>query len=785
MLTDLRYALRALRRSPGFAVVAVATLALGIGANTAVFSVVQAVLLKPLPYRGADRLVVAGTSVPDYRDVAAAVRAFEASSLWASNLWNVTGEGEPEQVLGAVVNESFFPMLGIAPALGSAIGPANARQPVAVLSHGYWQRRFAGAPSVLGRSLRLSGVAHTIVGVMPPAFQLPSGRAFELWTPMDVALARAEAGRSLRVFRHVARLVPGVTLSRAQEEVDAVAARLAREHPDSNTGVRFVFRPLLETMVGDVRPALVAVLATVGLLLLITCANVANLLLARATARARDVAVRAALGAPRWRLVRELLAESFVLSICGGALGLMCAMWLIDALPALLTERLPRASTIRLDGVVLSFVAGVSLLVAFLFGLTPALHATAGPLMSAALREGGRAGESGRARRLRSLLVVVEVAVAVVVLTAAMLVGRSFLKLTAVDPGISTDRLLTFNVQFVALADDAARVEAARAVLERVRALPGVEAAGASSGLPLVTPQRVIRVQAQGTDDADPLNAYFMGTSPGYFRASGGRLVAGREFSDRDRAGGDPVVIINTALARRVFGDSHPIGRRIRFIDPSQSGEWRTIVGVVSGIRYQGLSETPVEAVYTPFAQTPFLWTYMMVRAAGEPQALVRSVRAAVADVNPALVAAGFSTLEDLLSDAVAQPRLNAVLIGSFALLGLALTLTGIYGVVAYTVVLRTREIGVRMALGAARRDVVRLVVGQGLRLTLIGISAGLGAAALATRLLQRLLFEVSPTDPAAFVSVAGVLVLAAIVASGVPARRATRVDPMTALRVE
>jgi putative ABC transport system permease protein len=784
MLNDLRIALRLLRRQPAFALVAIGTLALGIGANTAVFSVMHGVLLKPLPYAAADRLVVGHMSMPDYEDLSAGMRSFEASSLWASNLWNVTGEGDPEQILGAQVSGSFFPMLGVEPLRGSSITPETERQPVVVLSYGYWQRRFGGADNVLGRSLRLSGKSFTIIGVMPPEFRLPTGRPFEIWSPLAVSVGSLPESRTLRIFRHLARLRDGVPLAVAQQEADAIAATLARTYPDTNTGIRFEYTPLRETIVGNVRPVLIGALAAVGLLLLITCANAANLLLARTASRAREMATRSALGATRARILRQLLVETGVIAAIGGGLGLVAALWTIDSLPALLIEHLPRSASARLEPSVLAFTAGVTLVVALLFGSIPAFQASS-ERASATLKQDGRAGQSRGARRLRGGLVIAEVALAAIVLAGATLVGRSLMRLTHVDPGFLPDRLLTFNVQVVSLPDDAARGEAVRVVLERLRALPGVEAAGGATGLPLATPQRAVRIEAQGVTLTEPMHAHFIAASPGYFAALGAPPVAGREFTDDDRQKGAPVVMINTALARTLFGKENAIGRRIRLVDPSQSDEWRTVVGVAGGIRYRDLAEPAVEAIYTPFAQTPFLWSYMMLRTTGEPRALVRSVGAAVDQVRPGLVASGFASMDELLELSSAQARRNFLLIGSLAVLGLALTLSGIYGVVGYSVVQRTREIGVRVALGATRRQVMRLVVGQALALGAIGVAAGLVAAGLLTRLMRDLLFEISPTDPMTFAVVAVLLVLATIAASAIPARRATRIDPMSALRSE
>jgi putative ABC transport system permease protein len=784
MLNDLRIALRLLRRQPAFAAVAIGTLALGIGANTAVFSVMHAMLLKPLPYAAADRLVLSHMSMPDHKDLSAGMRSFDASAVWASNLWNVTGEGEPEQILGAQVSGAFFPMLAVAPLLGVAITPETEREPVVVLSYGYWQRRFGGAAGVLGRPLRLSGKSFTVIGVMPPQFQLPYGRRFEIWSPLAVSIGPAETNRTLRIFRHLARLRADEPLAVAQQEADAIAASLARTYPDTNKGIRFEYRPLREMIVGDIRPVLVGALAAVGLLLLITCANAANLLLARTAGRAREIATRSALGATRARILRQFMIESLVLAALGGTLGLVAAVWTVESLPALLIEHLPGTMSVRLEPSVLAFTAGVTLLVALLFGSAPALQASS-ERAGAALKQDGRAGQSPGARRLRGLLVVAEVALAVIVLAGAALVGRSLMRLTQVDPGFRPDRLLTFNVQVASLPDDAARAEAVRTVLERLRALPGVEAVGGATGLPLATPQRAIRIEAQGVTLDEPLHVHFIAASPGYFSALGAPPLAGREFTDDDRRTGAPVVAINTALARTLFGTENPVGRRIRLVDPARSQDWRTVVGVVGGIHYRDLAEPAVEAIYTPFAQTPFMWSYMMVRATGDPRSLARAIGAAVDQARPGLVASGFETMDELLAHSSSQARRNFLLIGSLAVLGLALTLSGIYGVVGYTVVQRTREIGVRVALGATRRQVMRLVVGQALALGLVGVAAGLVAAALLTRLMRDLLFEISPTDPMTFAGVAVLLVLATIAASAIPARRATRIDPMTALRSE
>jgi putative ABC transport system permease protein len=788
VLDDVRYAIRGLFKSPTFALVALATLGLGIGANTGIFSVVNAVLLRPLPYADADRLVVAGMSLPDFRDVREGVKAFDDISVWASNLYNLEAGDDTEQVTGAVVSERFFPMLGVRPVAGRTAGAGEERQALVVISHRLWTRRFAGDPAAIGQTLRLSGDPHTIVGVMPPEFQLPVSH-FELWVPMDSAMNRAPEqvdNRSLRIFRTIARLREGTTLAAAQAEVDAVSSRLATAYPDSNTGVRFVYQPLQERLVGDVRLALLVLFGVVGFVLLIACANVASLSLARTTARQREMAVRVALGAGRWRLVRQMLTESLVLAAIGGALGLMLAAWMIDSLVPLVADRLPRADSIALDGMVLLFTAAASAVTGVVFGLAPALQASRTNL-NESLKEGGR-GTAGSARgqRLRAGLVVAEIALALMAVIGAGLLLRSFSELTRVDAGFDPERVLTLNVQMIDRDAPARAVTAAR-ILERLATLPGVEAAGGNTGLPPMTAQRGTRFEVEGQPDANPDErfAYFMAASPGYFRALGSRLVGGRAFDERDRSGAQPVVIVSSGLARRVFGDEDPVGRRLKLVNREQSPEWRTIVGVVGNVRYNGLDDGYESAIYTPFSQTPFLWTYLMIRTAGDPALMAASVKAAVREVDPALSPAAVRPMTELVADSVAQPRVNATMVGMFAALALLLAAAGVHGLLSYSVEQRRHEIGVRVALGAKPGDVVRVVLGQTLRLATVGVGLGLLGAFAFGRVMSGLLFEVSATDPATFAAVSALLALVALAASYIPARGAMRVDPMAALRAE
>jgi putative ABC transport system permease protein len=520
--------------------------------------------------------------------------------------------------------------------------------------------------------------------------------------------------------------------------------------------------------------------------LLIACANVASLSLARTTARQREMAVRVALGAGRWRLVRQMLTESLVLAAIGGALGLLLAAWMIDSLVPLVADRLPRADSIALDSMVLLFTAAASAVTGAVFGLAPALQASRTNL-NESLKEGGR-GTAGSARgqRLRAGLVVAEIALALMAVTGAGLLLRSFSELMRVDAGFDPERLLTLNVQMID-RDGPARAHTASRILERLTALPGVVEAGGNTGLPPMTAQRGTRFEVDGRASANPDErfAFFMAASPGYFRALGSRLVSGRAFDERDRSGSQPVVIVSSGLARRVFGDEDPVGRRLKLVNREQSPEWRTIVGVVGNIRYNGLDDGYESAIYTPFSQTPFLWTYLMIRTAGDPAAMAGSVKAAIREVDAALSPAAVRPMTELVADSVAQPRVNATMVGIFAALALLLAAAGVHGLLSYSVEQRRHEIGVRVALGAKPRDVVRVVLGQTLRLAVAGVGLGLLGAYAFGRVMSGLLFEVSATDPATLAAVSGLLALVALAASYIPARGAMRVDPMAALRAE
>jgi putative ABC transport system permease protein len=786
MIQDLRHAVRFFRKSPGFAALAIATLALGIGANTAMFSIVRGVLLRPLPYRDAGRLMIARLSVPDYRDFTRSSRSFDDTAIWASNLYNFTRGAESDQVLGGVVSNRFFPMLS-APALGRVFLPEDARAPRVVLSDRLWRSHFGADRGVLGRTMDLSGKTYTVIGVMPPDFEFPSAD-FRLWVPFEHALDTTPQqleNRSLRIFRVLAHRRAGVTERQAAAEAAAISTRLQKEFPDTNAGAEIRFLSLSQALLGSVRPALIVLLATVGLVLLIACANVANLTLARATGREREIAVRSALGAGRGRLVRLLLTESVALALAGGVLGALAAFWAVSLLPRFAPAGMPRLGSIHVDGLVLLFALAVSVATGVLFGLVPALEASRVSL-SQKLKEGGRgAAGSRRAGRVRHVLVVAEVALSVVVLVGAGLLLRSLGRLLHVDTGFQPSNLVTFHLDLSRFPKPERRAEIARAALERLAAIPGVVAAGGGTGLPPETPQRGTRfaIAGRAIDDPDASSAYFLGVSPDYFRALGTRVLAGRAFTDRDRESAAPVVVISRGMADRLFPAGDAVGKNLKLVNPDQSDAWRTIVGVVENIRYSGLDDPGANAVYTPFAQTPFLWTYVMLRTPIPAAALAPAIREAVRGVDSGLIAARLRSMDAIVSGTVATPRFQATLLAGFGLLALLLAAIGIYGVISYGVSQRREEIGVRIALGAATRDVVRLIAGQGIRLVIVGVGAGLLGALAGARLLRGLLYEIGTADPITFAAIAGVLAAVGVLASGVPALRASRVDPMTALR--
>jgi putative ABC transport system permease protein len=797
---DLRYGLHTLLKNPAFASVAVLSLALGIGANTAIFSLVNGVLLRPLPVEEPDRLVwvwgkfsmgeTARTSPPDFLDYRAQNQSFERFVAYVESNVNLTGGAEPERLSGALVTADFFEAFGVRPELGRGFLPDEEQTTgaqVAVLSEGLWKRHFGGDPGVIGRTLTLDGKSRTIVGIMPARFTFP--RNIDLWMPLPFLDGEMQV-RRFHFLQVIGRLRPGVTLAGAQAETDTIAARLEQHYPDSNTGWSLRLTPFRDEVVGDIRSPLLVLLGAVGFVLLIACANVANLLLARSAARQREIAIRAAMGASRGRLARQLLTESVLLSLAGGALGLVLAVWGTDLLAANIPDDalsyIPGGVDFGVDGRVLAFTLGVSLLTGVIFGLAPALQGSH-PNLNEALKEGGRSASEGAGRaRLRNALVVTEVALSLVLLVGAGLLVKSFVRLREIDPGFDAGNLLTARLPLplAKYEERAQRAAVVEQVLERVRALPGVRSAAAISQLPLSGQVGDTYFTVEGRPPDNPNDrpvAQFRNVSHDYFGAMKIPLLRGRAFVEREASAGEHVIIINDTMARQYFGADDPVGRRL-FVDTGEVVPYE-IVGIVGDVRQYGLAMEPLAEMYVP--NTALWQANLVVRTAGDPLALVSGVRSAVLQVDEDQPLANVKTMDQYVSASTASNRFQTLLLATFAAVALLLAAVGIYGVVAYSVTQRTHEFGVRLALGAGSGDVLRLVLGHGMRLALIGVAVGTAAALALTRFAASLLFGVSATDPATFLGVAALLAVVTLAACYVPARRATKVDPMVALRYE
>ena len=790
---DVRFAARTLRKGPGFAAVAVLTLALGIGASTAMFTLVNSVLLRPLGYADPERLVSvaevtpggeggAPTSPANYDDWKEGARSFTDLAAAYGGPENLTGEGGAEQVVMRATTANYFTLLGVDAGVGRVYGPGEELENIVVLSHAFWRRRFNADPALLGRSISLSGQTLQVVGVMPESFRSTSA-APDLWVP--VPYDPEWRGRFLEV---VGRLRPGVTVEQAREEMRALHGRLGELYP-ANAGWSAEVVPLHERITGGVRPALLVLLGAVGLLLLIACANVANLLLGRAVARRRELAVRLSLGATRGRLVRQTLTESLILSGVAGVLGLGLAVWGTGALASLLPAdlALPRLDEVRADLRVLGFALGVSLLTGIVFGTVPALSGSAVRLAET-LRESTRGAGGGR-NGLRRALVVVEVALAVILLVGAGLLGRSLQRLMAVDTGLRTESVLTLQVTLSgeSYESDAGKRAFMDALLARLEALPGAREAAGEMYLPL-TGAKVGHVFWRG-DRPEPPEEEQPGTdirvvAGDYFAVLGIPVLRGRAFDGRDRGDAPAAFLINEELARRHYPGEDPVGKPITYpwIGGPVSGE---IVGVVGNVREMGPTAAPAPAIYRPYAQFPSPEMTMLVRTDGDPLALASAAEAAVRDIDPNQPVARIRSMDQVAAETVARPRFNLYLLGGFAAMALLLAGLGLYAIISYSVTQRRHEIGVRVALGARRGDVIRLVVRQGLALTAAGLAIGLGAALVATRAMSTLLFDVRPTDPATMAGVALFLAAVALLASWLPGLRATRVDPAVALRGE
>ena len=798
---DLRYAARGLARSPGFAFAVIATLTLAIGANVAMFAVADAVLLSPLSYRDANRLVrlteldpseggreqqVAPPTVEDWRR---AQRSFEGLAAIAEGESVVLlGAGGPEKIEGAAVSADFFQVMGAWPGLGRGFLAEDDRggaRRVVVLSDALWRRRFGADPGVVGRLVRLGADAYEVVGVARRDFEFPRGA--QLWLPLTPALGEGASVRGAHILEVVGRLAPGVDPARAEAELGAIQRRIAAEDP-SYAGYGARVESLRSHEVGSVRAALLVLLAAVGFVLLIACANVANLLLARAGSRAREMSIRLAVGAGRRRLVRQLLTESVVLAAAGGACGLLLAVWGVSALRTLGPDVLPRAGELRVSGAALAFTVLVTLLTGIAFGLVPALRASRLDL-AAALRDGAASLAGGlRSTRLRGALVVAESTLTLVLLIGAGLMLNSLVHLLLVDPGFRPEGVSTFRLALPAERySGGPRQEAFFSQLrERARALPGVRSVGLGSNLPVSGQSMMSPVIVEGHAREPGGSQVFVQQTvadEGYFRTLGIRLAAGRVFTEGDGAQAAPVAIVNQELARRVFPGEDPIGKGLRtmFGPPVM----REIVGVVADIRHAGPARAAAPHVFVPFAQSPGPFMTLVVRADGEPGVVAAGVRAAVLGIDPEQAVDQVASLRALLSGTMARPRLYAFLLGGYALLALLLAAVGLYGVIAYSVAQRTHEIGVRVALGATTGGVMRAVLGQGLALTGAGMVLGLLGALAVARVLRGLLFGVGPADLATYAAAAVLMLAVSVAACYVPARRAARVDPMLALRNE
>ena len=808
LLQDVRYGFRMLMKRPGFTVVAVLALALGIGANTAIFSVVNAVLLRPLPFKDPERLVAVWETNPQFSaetrnrnevalgnflDWRAQNQVFEQTAALTHANVNLTGVAEPERIQSVVATTNLFQTLGVQPIMGRAFLPEEEKvgSPRSViLSHGLWQRRFGSDPGLVGKTLTLNGNQTTVVGIMPPGFQLqfPISLQVDMWLPMRID--PADADRKFHYLYVLGRLKPGISLEQAQSAMSNIAAELQQQYPETNADKSAHVVSLHKQLVGNIQSYLYVLFAAVGFVLLIACANVANLLLARVAARHKEVAIRTALGAGRLRIVRQLLTESLMLSFCGGLLGLLIAYWGIDLLVALTPPDVPRLSEIGLHGPVFGWTLLISILTGVLFGLAPAIQASKPDLNEALKESGGRSSGGLQRSRLRSLLVVTEVALALVLLICAGLMIKSFARLQQVSPGFEPKNLLTMNISLPRqkYKEQQQANVFFNQLFQRLRAVPGVEAVGGIDPLPLSDSNSTTGFLVEGGPVlaiADRPEVGQRNITPDYFQAMRIPVLKGRAFTDQDRENTPRALIVNEALARRYWPGEEVIGKRLGFEDDAAKQIWWEIVGVVGNVKHERLDAEAKPEVYFPYQQSPRNFMTLVVRTSSEPSNMIATVREQVLAIDRDQPVFNIKTMEERLSKSVAQSRFLMLLLGVFSALALILAAVGIYGVMAYVVTQRTHEIGIRMALGAQSADVLRMVVGQGMMLTFIGVGIGLVAAFALTRLMASLLYGVTATDPWTFAAVALVLSAVALLASFIPARRATKVDPMVALRYE
>jgi putative ABC transport system permease protein len=807
LLHDVRLALRALRRQPGFAAAAMLTLALGIGATTAVFSVVYGILLRPLPFPESDRLVQVVSldedvewtaSPPDFVDWRAQATSFQALAAVNTGSFALTGDAAALQFSGATVTAGYFTVLGVAPQVGRGFTEANetpGANMVVALGDAIWRTRFGADPGIVGRRIRLDGADYEVVGVMPRGFDAPGGT--DLWVPLAFTPDDLRTQRGAHYLNVYGRLAPGVTVERADREMREIAARLDLAYPGANPGWSAGVTPLRASIVGDVERPLWALLGAVGVVLLMACVNVASLMLGRAVGRAREDAIRTALGAGRRRLVRGVMVESGVLALAGGALGALLAVWGVAALTRIAPDNLPRLDEVGVDGWVLGFTLVVAVATGLVFGAAPSLHLLRRREASGALASGERGGTAGgRIQRWRRGLVVVQMALAVTLVAGAGLLAKSFARLVATDPGFTPEGVLTFSLSVPNTGyEQPERVEAfVAAVEERLAALPGVVRVGAIFGLPLSGFDfsiSMMSVDAQVLDEQEQArrpSPQMRIVTPGYFDAMGIPLRGGRGISDLDRAGDPPVVVVSETAGRLIFGGADPIGHRFELGTRMGLGRGRVggeVIGVVGDVRDAALRAPPRPLIYAVHRQFPVGFLQVAVRTAGDPLALAEPARQAVAAVDPNVPVYRVRSLEGLLGASVSQARFMTLVLGLFATIALVLAAVGIYGVIAYAVAQRTRELGIRLALGARAADILWLVLRQGIILGGLGAALGLAGALVATRALERLLYQVTPSDPTTFTLGTLGLLAVALVATYLPARRAAGVDPVEALRHE
>lgn len=805
LLQDLRYGIRFFLRNPAFSIVAIIVLALGIGATTAIFSVINTVLLKPLPFKDPASLIwfhgiqtqlsEAPVSVADYLDWKRQTQLFEGiSALAAYGALNLSGVDQAEQLRCVFVSADLFPMLGVQPIIGRNFLPQEDKPDhyrVALLSYGLWQRRFGADRNLVGKTIKLDGIDYTVVGIMKPGFQFPILGAdystpADLWVPFPLTEARV-ADRNTNYIGVLGRMKPGVTLEKAQAEMDLIAKQLEQEYPATNTGDGIKLVPYRDEIIGDSRLTLFILFGTVVLVLLIACANTANLLLARAATRRKEIAIRTALGVSQRRMICQLLTENMILAIMGGGLGLLLASVGTRLLIVLSPENIPRLKETALDISVLSFTLAVSLLTGLIFGLAPALQLMKSDL-NQSLNESSRGSSSGSGHaRIRSSLVVVEVALALLLLISSGLMIKSFVELLLVKPGMNPSNLLTLELALpTKYSDLQAQTSFFKSVVNRTQNLPGVESVAGASALPVSGySSTIFNIEGRPVPPENKLPlAGFQWVTPNFFRTMNIPIIRGREFSESDNETSPKVVVINERMAKQHWGTDNPIGQRINI--RYGTGKFvREIVGVVGNVKTLGLDQNVQAEMYMPLYEGPEYFMYLLVRTKSNPMALAKVIQKEVAQIDPDQPVANIRTMENVFSESVAPRRFSMLLITVFAAIALVLSSVGIYSVISYSVAQRKQELGIRMALGANARDVLALVIGQGFKLIAIGTTIGLTGAFILTRLIQSMLFNVSTTDPVVFLGISLILVSVALLASYIPARRAARVDPMVALRHE